>query len=130
MKLGFNQKIDPKKLVEALSNLVPAETIGCRLITSPIMQGYDQPRSDIIKKIEEFEKKKVKRTNLIARYSETKNMIPLLPKEGPFIMLYKTPSSRIVGTFSSGLKKPTFIFAFWAEKLNKNEEKIREQSAV
>ncbi len=86
-----------------------------KLITSGIMHGNDHPRLQIINSIENFSNKTIKKTELLFRYPETKSMFLQLPKEGhnfAFIALYKTKNKTIFGSYSGGIRKPTFIFSF------------------
>ncbi len=86
-----------------------------KLITSGIMHGNDNQRSQIVDSIEKFSKKTIKRTDLLCRYPETKSMFHQLPKEGKdfaFIVLYKTNNGAVFGSYSFGIRKSTFIFSF------------------
>jgi hypothetical protein len=55
----------------------------------------------------------------MGRFPDRKSLLAELPRNDPFIILYKTSSGRVFGTFSEGLKKKTFVFAFWTEELKK-----------
>ncbi len=89
--------------------------IGMKLISSLIIHGCDNQRSQIVHSIEKFSSKTIKRTDLLCRYPESKSMFHQLPKEGSnyaFIILYKTKNGTVFGSFSEGMRKPTFIFSF------------------
>jgi hypothetical protein len=53
--------------------------------------------------VQKFTNKTIKRTDLLVRYPDAKNMVRGIPKESsnfPFIMLYKTSKGRVFGSFS------------------------------
>ncbi len=88
-----------------------------KLITSVIIHGHDNQRSQIVNSIEKFSNKTIRRTDLLCKYPETKSMFHQIPKEGnnfAFIVLYKTKNGIVFGSYSEGMKKPTFIFSFIA----------------
>ncbi len=86
-----------------------------KLITSMIIHGNDRQRSQIVGSIEKFSNKTIRRTDLLCRYPDVKSMFHQLPKEAnsfAFIVLYKTKNGAVFGSFSEGMRKPTFIFSF------------------
>ncbi len=94
-----------------------------KLITSVIIQGNDKQRTQIVGSIEKFSNKLIKRTDLLCRYPEVKSMFHQLPKEAnnfAFIVLYKTKNGTVFGSYSEGMRKPTFIFSF-IPSLNEEE---------
>ena len=51
-----------------------------KLIYSAILHGMDTQRPQIIGQIEKFIGKNIKKTDMLARYPDTKSMIHQLPK--------------------------------------------------
>ena len=57
----------------------------------------------------------------MGRFPDKKSLLADLPTNEAFIMLYKTCSGRVFGTFSVGLRQKTFVFAFWGEQYDRYE---------
>ena len=57
----------------------------------------------------------------MGRFPDKKSLLADLPRNEAFIMLYKTCSGRVFGTFSVGLRQKTFVFAFWGEQYDRYE---------
>jgi hypothetical protein len=49
-------------------------------------------------------------------------MVESLPKEKPFIMMFKSENGQAFGSFSLGLKSKTFFFSFSTIKTNSEEK--------
>ncbi len=115
LKKKLNKKyIEIDDIVNEIENYNPL--IGKKLITSGIIHGYDKQRSQIVDSIEKFLNKAISKELIycadILKLRQCSINCPQKGNKFAFIILYKTVKGTVFGSYSEGMKKPTFIFSF------------------